>query len=342
MPLSNPWWESDPQQRYWIEITSREDLGEDLLSPKVGRGGRPTPGYESMVHVRPGDIIFHYWQQPGQDPAIVSYSQAIGPAFTSTITWRPRGKNAAGLRPVRSAAWQIPLGEMIDLEEIVTLSDLRRKSEELRTVADSISAVHGKTTYFPFAWYQDELRAVQAYLTKFPSEILGLFPELQVVDVPLIEDDKTSPRDVKPRIRHGGYIADPEIRKAIELQAMRQAEKFLNDQGYSTRDVSASQPYDIHATRGEEQIAVEVKGSSGVATTVELTIGEVKKARDPSIGSMLVVVDEIEISVTPSGVETNIGRLRFWPEWVPEVAGNRLQAIRFRYLLEPVSEDTRP
>lgn len=341
MPLSNPWWDSDPQQRYWIEITSREDLGEDLLSPKVGRGGRLTPGYESMVHVRPGDIIFHYWQQSGQDPAIVSYSQAIGPAFTSTITWRPRGKNAAGLKPVKSAAWQVPLGEMTDLPEIVTLSDLRRKSEELRRVADSITAVHGKTTYFPFAWYQDELRAVQAYLTKFPSEILGLFPELQVVDAPLIDLDKTPPQNARQRIRHGGYIADPAIRKAIELQAMRQADKFLNDRGYATTDVSANQPYDIHATRGEEQIAVEVKGSSGVATTVELTIGEVKKARDPNIGSMLVVVDQIEISVTPGGVEANSGRLRFWPEWEPDVAGNRLQAIRFRYLLEPVAEGTK-
>lgn len=342
MPLSNPWWESDPQQRYWIEITSREDLGEDLLSPKVGRGGRPTPGYESMVHVRPGDIIFHYWQQSGQDPAIVSYSQAIGPAFTSAITWRPRGKNAAGLRPVKSAAWQVPLGEMIDLEKIVTLSDLRRKSEELQVVADAISAVHGKTTYFPFAWYRDELRAVQAYLTKFPSEIVGLFPELQVLDADLIKDDKTSPRVAQPQVKHGGYIADPEIRKAIELQAMRQADKFLKDRGYSTTDVSANHPYDIHATRGEEHIAVEVKGSSGVATTVELTIGEVKKARDPNIGSMLVVVDQIEVSDSSSGVKASGGRLRFWPDWDLDVAGNRLQAIRFRYLLEPVAEQTKP
>lgn len=341
MPLRNPWWESDPRQRFWIEITNREDLGEDLLSPKVGRGGRPTPGYESMVHVRPGDIVFHYWQQSGQEPAIVSFSQAIGPAITSSITWRPHGKNAGQLKPVKSTAWQVPLGGMTDLSRIVTLSDLRQNSNSLNSIASDLSSAHGKPIYFPFAWYQGELRAMQAYLTKFPLEIIALFPELEVFAPAAVAVDKPAPKDAEPRTKLAGYIADPKVRKAIELQAMRQADELLQNLGYVTKDVSSNSPYDIHATRGEEQIAVEVKGSSGIATTVELTIGEVKKAGEPGIGAMLVVVDQIPVSDSATGLHTGKGRLRFWPDWDLDISSDRLQPIRFRYLLEPVAEEAK-
>lgn len=302
MPLANPWWESDPSERFWVEITSRENLGDDLLSPKTGLNGRPTPGYESMMHVQPGDIIFHYWQQPGQEPAIVSFSQAIGSAFTSSITWRPRGKNAARMQPRKSAAWQVPLGGMTDLTDTVTLTDLRGESTKLKQIQDSLATAHGNPIYFPFAWYGRQLRAQQAYLTKFPAAIVELFPQLQVLGgTPAVTTTKP-PKDVEPRSRTAGYISDPKIRKAIETQAMKQADELLQQLGYETKDVSANNPYDIHATRGDEELAVEVKGSSGTATTVELTIGEVKKAREPGIGSMLVVVDQIPTTTSLVGI----------------------------------------
>lgn len=335
MPLTNPWWESDPSERYWIEITSRENLGDDLLSPKTGLNGRPTPGYESMVHVQPGDIIFHYWQQPGQEPAIVSFSQAVGTAFSSSITWRPHGKNAVRMQPRKSTAWQVPLGGMTDLSGTVTLTALRSQTTKLKQIQDSLATAHGTPVYFPFAWYGGQLRAQQAYLTKFPAAIVKLFPQLQVLGGTATATTTNSPREVEPRNRTAGYISDPKVRKAIETQAMKQADELLQQLGYKTKDVSANNPYDIHAARGGEELAVEVKGSSGTATTVELTIGEVKKACEPGIQSMLVVVDQIPIATTPTGIETGVGRIRFWPDWDPDPSGDRLQPIRFRYLLEP-------
>ena len=338
MVLTNPWWESDPRQSFWVEITSRADLGADLLSPKVGRGGKPTPGYESMIHVQPGDVVFHYWQQPGQDPAIVSYSVVVGGATTSTITWRPHGKNSTNMKPEKSTAWKVPLGGMTDLLQPVTLGDLRAKSKELLVISEALKSAHGKSTYFPFAWYNGELRANQAYLTKFPVEIVDLFPQLQVVGD--VSKPKTKPKlkEREPRSRTAGYISDPALRKAIELQAMKQADELLHELGYSTVDVSATEPYDIHATSTEDELAVEVKGSSGTATTVELTIGEVNKAHEKAQGSMLVVVDQIPYKREGEKVVTEPGRVRFWPDWDEELSGHRLQAIRFRYLLPPGEE----
>lgn len=63
MPI-NEWWAGDPSERYWLEITDRERLGEDLYAPKAAKGGKDTPGYSLVSHVRDGDIVFHYWKQP--------------------------------------------------------------------------------------------------------------------------------------------------------------------------------------------------------------------------------------------------------------------------------------
>ena len=342
MALKNLWWESDPRQCFWVEITSRENLGADLLSPKVGRGGKATPGYESMVHVNPGDVIFHYWQQPGQEPALVSYSIAVGQAETSVITWRPHGKNSTNMKPERSAAWRVPLGGMTDLAEPVNLSTFRDTSKKLHAISEQLKKTHGKSIYFPFAWYDGELRANQVYLTKFPAEIVDLFPELQILgDVPATTK-KPRPKDREPRPRTSGYMADPILRKAIELQAMAQAAELLHDLGYETTDVSANNPYDLHAVGPDDELAVEVKGSSGTATTVELTIGEVNKAREKSTGAMLIVVDQIPFKREGNDVITELGRVRFWPGWDDELTDVRLQAIRFRYLLTPGKEDNRP
>lgn len=224
---------------------------------------------------------------------------------------------------------------MTDLTGIVTLTDLRSKSTQLKQIQDALATAHGNPVYFPFAWYSGQLRAQQAYLTKFPAAVVELFPQLQVLGGTPTATAANPPKDVEPRNRTSGYISDPKVRKAIETQAMKQADELLQQLGYQTKDVSANNPYDIHATRDDEELAVEVKGSSGTATTVELTIGEVKKAREPGVQSMLVVVDQIPITESPVGIETGVGRIRFWPDWDPDPSGDRLQPIRFRYLLEP-------
>ena len=57
---------------------------------------------------------------------------------------------------------------------------------------------------------------------------------------------------------------------------------------------------------------------------------------------MLIVVDQIPFKREGNDVITEPGRVRFWPDWDNELTDVRLQAIRFRYLLTPGKEDTRP
>lgn len=339
MALSNPWWETDPQQRFWVEITGREDLGANLLSPKTGRGGRPTPGYESMTHVSPGDVVFHYWQQAGQEPALVAYSIAVGRAKHSSITWRPHGKNSTQLEPQRSVAWEVPLGGMTDLERPVTLSMLRRRSDQIRELLDRLEGSYGAPIYFPFSWYRGELRPNQYYLTKFPAELVDLFAELSIDRLPDTPTPDVPHKEREPRSRTTGYVSDPVLRKAIEMQAMKQAEQFLQRRGYSTSDVSATSPYDLHASSPDGELIVEVKGSSGTATSVELTIGEVNKALDESVHAFIIVVDQIPFTRQGANVVTQPGRLRYLSEWDNTLTESRLQPTRFRFLLPPLSAD---
>ena len=336
MTIQNAWWESDPEQRFWLEITDRDNLGENLLSPQLGRNGRSTPGYELMTHVKPGDIIFHYWQQADQEPAIVSYSVAISNAQPSTIVWKPHGKNSTNMDPEEAAAWEVSLGGMTDIDEPITLGQFRSASTKLQQINEQLKSDHGTPIYFPFSWHPDGLRANQYYLTKFPAELVNLFTALQgtTVSNPISSTSKGS-KPVKKSTTSAGYMADPIVRAAIEQQAMNQADALLKELGYETEDVHANSPYDILATETDDEIAVEVKGSSGTATTVELTIGEVNKARDPDCGSMLIVVDQIPFFWKGDEVVTKPGRIRFWPSYDTELTEDRLQPTRFRFLLTP-------
>jgi hypothetical protein len=334
MVMRNPWWESDPHQRYWLEITSRGDLGKDLKNPKTAMNGKPTPGYESILHVKPGDVIFHYWQQPSQEPAIVSWSLATGEARTSSIDWVPHGKNNYKQKPTTRPAWKVSLGGMTDLTEPVTLSEIRSKEDGVRAIRNALESSQERPIYFPFIFYSTgPIRAVQSYLVKFPKELIKLFP---ILNEPITNESiRTPPKKTNPATKQktAGYISDPKLRRAIELQAMKQAEQYLAENKYEVTDVSAKESYDLHGKSDEEVLRVEVKGSSGTATTVELTIGEVKKARESDAEAVLIVVDQIPWKTTAKGIVTSEGRFRVWRQW--ELDRSRLQAIRFRYLLPP-------
>ena len=36
-----PWWEGDPAQRYWMEVTDRLDTGDNLVGPPPEWGCMP-------------------------------------------------------------------------------------------------------------------------------------------------------------------------------------------------------------------------------------------------------------------------------------------------------------
>ncbi len=54
------WWQADPLERYWMEITGRPDLGADLHAPRLDDSGEENPTYALVREVQDGDIVLHY------------------------------------------------------------------------------------------------------------------------------------------------------------------------------------------------------------------------------------------------------------------------------------------
>jgi hypothetical protein len=81
----NRWWEGLPSERYWMEITDREDLGSDLWAPKFDDGGRAYWGYNLVTEVRYGDVVLHWHKTLQGAPAMVGWSLVSGPPEHSEI-----------------------------------------------------------------------------------------------------------------------------------------------------------------------------------------------------------------------------------------------------------------
>lgn len=80
----NHWWHDLPDERYWLEITDRPDIGVDLHAPQRDASGSKTPGYSLIWLVRPGDTVFHY-DRKGK--AIHFWSRAVGEVAEDPVIW---------------------------------------------------------------------------------------------------------------------------------------------------------------------------------------------------------------------------------------------------------------
>ncbi len=107
-PPVNDWWAGLPEERYWLEITDRSDLGIDLRAPLVGEDGKPTWSYSLARWVNPGDVVFHYHKE---EQAIVGRSRATATQWTDEIVWGARGTSArdSDVKPHPRPGWYVAL-----------------------------------------------------------------------------------------------------------------------------------------------------------------------------------------------------------------------------------------
>jgi hypothetical protein len=108
-------------------------------------------------------------------------------------------------------------------------------------------------------------------------------------------------------------VADAVPYADIEQHALKQALSHYQQLGYAVSDAGASLSYDLLATRGDETLHIEVKGSTGVARDVLLTASEIARAR-AGIPTDLVVIDGIKCARGKDGtIQTSGGHCRTWP-----------------------------
>ena len=175
------WWEHEPGENVWMEITRRDDIGADLKAPSAARGGVATASYDLVRLVHPGDVVVHY---DSRQEAIVGVSVAASAAEPAPIYWVARGSYArrAGEQPRWLPGLRVALDRYQPLEPPVTLGEIRQHKDALLALREQIQArASGQPVFFPWIPYQDTIRTFQSYLVKMPQQAISLFPRLRAM-----------------------------------------------------------------------------------------------------------------------------------------------------------------
>jgi Domain of unknown function (DUF3883) len=340
MPISD-WWNRDPDQRFWMEATDREVLGEDLRAPLSGGDGQPVWHYELVSAVQPGDIVFHWHTTLLKRPALVGWSVAEGPLHEEMHPWTTHAGGNVEQAAIPRPNWIMPLGGIHFFENPIDNADLASIRQELLALRSSLASEYNGFRYFPFAPYGDgtNVRAVQAYATKFPAQLLALFRDLLSLDFEPAEatDSVVDATATKP-IRAGsgqGFLRDTARRVAIEQHAVARAIKMYEGLGATDIEV-LGKPYDIRLTLHGEEVHVEVKGSGQPVASVQITRNELSHAHTFSRVE-LVVVDAIGWRRNSDGsFETTGGVVRHWTTWLP--TQESLTALTYEHKLPPLND----
>ncbi|SFS73109.1 DUF3883 domain-containing protein [Streptomyces sp. ok210] len=130
----------------------------------------------------------------------------------------------------------------------------------------------------------------------------------------------------KRQQRGAGWMSDPKKRKAVEMHAEDWAVRLYESEGWDVERIG--KPYDLRCTRksGEER-RVEVKGTTGAPTSVELTINEIEHARAVENTVDLFVVSDIK--VTPEYVASGGVPLHL-KDWEPSEEDLRPRKFEYR------------
>ncbi len=162
-PAWRPWWSGYPDERYWLEITDRDIVGDDLQGYCVDEGGKTSQAYSLAAgHMRPGDTVYHFHRRVG---AIVMKSTVSG-EYELDDTGAPE-----------EDYWIVALSNAQKVKPPVTRDTIAKSTGKLYPILEGIRAKHSPPTYLPFTAAQGQLRLRQTYLTKMPrriAEVLAL------------------------------------------------------------------------------------------------------------------------------------------------------------------------
>ncbi len=291
-----------PEERYWVEITDRTNLGADLVAPQFDEDGHSYWGYDFVNDVAEGDVVLHYAPRP--EKAIASWSRAIGDPYEDVLIWGAHGQ-AGGRGPVEPyerPAWRRPLEGPFPLPRPVGLEDFRDAEAAIRGVHDRLrDRFPGQSLYFPFQLSSRRpVRAFQGYMAKWPRELLGVIPDFAALDE-FAEQTRPTPTDPAPGVSSTGFGTD--YRRADEevvtsrnrdphsvdpnlvdraLRGHRRTQNLLHDAlvqaGFTPRSPAPGEPeFDIAWEDGESICIAEVKSMSHTneEKQLRLAVGQV-------------------------------------------------------------------
>jgi hypothetical protein len=126
-----------------------------------------------------------------------------------------------------------------------------------------------------------------------------------------------------------GMLRDAVMRRAIERHAVDIACRYFRAQKWDVADVGDAESYDLRCVRADEELHVEVKGTTTRGDAVILTRNEVQHAREfPHVA--LFIVTGIELTSDDEGKPgTRGGREHVVSGWSPDEAD--LSPLTYHY-----------
>jgi hypothetical protein len=126
-----------------------------------------------------------------------------------------------------------------------------------------------------------------------------------------------------------GFGLSAEEKRVVELHAVKAAITHLSTLGFTDiEDVGAVSSFDLLARGSGKQLSVEVKGSTGPATSVILTKNEVSYQKEIYPLNGLFVLSNIQLDRFPTPVASG-GDVLFISPWL--IADSSLKPISFEY-----------
>ena len=112
-----------------------------------------------------------------------------------------------------------------------------------------------------------------------------------------------------------GFQVSPRIRKAIELKAMEMATEYFHQLGWIVKDVSPNKPYDLNCMRGDDELHVEVKGTTSSGAQILLTPNEVKHAQRKYPDMALFIAINLQVDNTEDDLKVTGKEFKVFMPW---------------------------
>jgi hypothetical protein len=344
------WWEDQPEELYWLEVTDRNDLGIDLNAPQQRDDGQEYYGYSLIREIRNGDIVFHYHRDRR---AIVAVSRAAGKAWADKVVWAAHGTVArdAGVRPYERSGWRLGLDAFQVLDIAVRLDDLRSCQTEIQAIRHRLEESHHAALYFPFESIEKrDLRPTQAYITKLPAEIVELFPALaaaaqrlraaksarqggQIREAPDAWSLGVPYREADEQLavsEYDPFSVDPAlVERANHGHALAQnaLAAYLVSCGIEPRSPAPDEPnYDLAWANGGTVYVVEVKSLTDTNEEKQLRLGlgqvlryrQILRHRYAAVNAILLPERE-PYDASWTGLCQELGISLIWPTCIPSL-----------------------
>ncbi|MEV0709251.1 MrcB family domain-containing protein [Nocardia aurea] len=139
-------------------------------------------------------------------------------------------------------------------------------------------------------------------------------------------------RPKKGRSKSGqGFRLNVDEKDAIEKHSVDLATAYFEGLGYTVTNTGLGNPYDLIATRGDEMLYVEVKGTMSSGEQIIVTRGEVEHHLKHYPDNALVVVDSIMLDRSSGAPVAYGGNVEVTQPW--EINVSALTVISYKYKL---------